>query len=298
VKATYPHSLAGLALLFVLAAAPRSVQASTYQIDDGISEDSVGLGNGGDLIALNQFNVTPGNSMIGSVSIAWGTPINPDPTLNGLSYTVVIWADPNSDGDPGDAFVLAMAPAVISNANTDTFVTTLFPCITVTPSFFVGFIISQNAGQFPIAFDQSAPLSGRSFVAGSFSMPGDINNLNNNDIPVGAIESFGLSGNFLIRADPCAAVPEPSITALALVGGLAVLIGYRHKFRVLPNFRVRYGRSSGNRGTIFVGTGPLSPRRAPVRPTGATLSLPSTHRHGLHRSFASRKPCIHLKHAA
>lgn len=229
------YLLASLTAAVILVTAPRAVQANTYQIDDGISEDSIGLGNGGDLIALNQFNVTPGNTMIGSVSIVWGTPLNPDPTLNGLSYTAVIWSDPNSDGDPSDATVLAMAPDVISNAGTDTFVTTLFPCITVTPSFFVGFIITHSPGQFPIAFDQTAPLSGRSFVAGSFSMPGDINNLTNNDIPVSAIENFGLNGNFLIRADAC--VPEPSSLALLLGGGVAGLVACRTRSRARGNAR-------------------------------------------------------------
>ena len=39
-----------------------------------------------------------------------GTPAFPDPTLNGLAYTAVLWSDPNGDGSPTDAVVLAMAP--------------------------------------------------------------------------------------------------------------------------------------------------------------------------------------------
>ena len=79
----------------------------TYMIDDGMAEDSVGLTAGGSLVALNEFPVTGGNNVITSISIAWGTPAFPDPSLNGLPYTAVLWSDPNGDGSPTDAVVLA-----------------------------------------------------------------------------------------------------------------------------------------------------------------------------------------------
>ena len=62
-----------------------------------------------------------------------------------------------------------------------------------TPNFFVGFLITHNAGQFPAAFDETAPLPNRSWVA----QTSDINDLS------GAItiESAGLVGNWLIRAE-------------------------------------------------------------------------------------------------
>src|SRR6476660_6221481 len=53
----------------------------TYSIDDGTAEDSVGLTNGGNLLVLNSFPVSGGNNVITSISIAWGTPAFPDPTL-------------------------------------------------------------------------------------------------------------------------------------------------------------------------------------------------------------------------
>ena len=79
----------------------------TYMIDDGTAEDSVGLTNGGNFARLNSFPVSGGNNVITSISIAWGTPAFPDPTLNGLPYTAVLWSDPNGDGSPTDAVVLA-----------------------------------------------------------------------------------------------------------------------------------------------------------------------------------------------
>src|SRR5215469_14346754 len=138
----------------------------TYSIDDGTAEDSVGLTSGGTFAACNEFTVTGGNNVITSISIAWGTPAFPDPTLNGLPYTAVLWSDPNGDGSPTDAVVLASAPGVISQAGTDTFITTnIPPTMVTTANFFVGFLITHTAGQFPAAFDQdSQNLPNRSWV--------------------------------------------------------------------------------------------------------------------------------------
>src|SRR5438034_5017522 len=68
----------------------------TYQLDDGSAEDAIGLTLGGDIISLNQFDVIPGSATITALDIAWGTPAFPDPTLDGLPYTVVVWDDPNN----------------------------------------------------------------------------------------------------------------------------------------------------------------------------------------------------------
>ena len=166
----------------------------TYVIDDGTAEDSIGLTAGGTFVSCNEFPVTGGNNVITSISIAWGTPLFPDPTLNGLSYTAVLWSDPNGDGSPTDAVVLAMAPGVISSAGTDTFITTTIPpTMVTTANFFVGFLITHNAGQFPAAFDETAPIPNRSWI----DLTSSINDLSGS----APIESFGLVGNWMIRAE-------------------------------------------------------------------------------------------------
>ena len=172
-----------------------------YQIDDGGSEDAVGLTLGGDVIALNQFDVIAGSETITSINMAWGTPAFPDPSLNGLLYTAVLWDDPNGDRSPTDSNVLATVDGVVANQGTDTFINNpITPTTIVGSSFFIGYIIQDTiGGQFPCAFDESAPIFNRSWVAGGAT--GDINNLNNNDLPVALIESFGLLGNWLCRAD-------------------------------------------------------------------------------------------------
>ena len=175
-----------------------------YMIDDGTAEDSIGLSIGGDTICLNEFAVLPGAEEITTVSIAWGEPLIPDPTLDGLPYTVAIWSDPNGDGSPTDAVLLTTASGVISLQGTDTFIVTDIPDTTIaTANFFVGFLITHSAGQYPAAFDETVPtFSNRSHVAGS-TVPGggNIMDLTDNELPVAPIETYGLFGNWLIRAD-------------------------------------------------------------------------------------------------
>src|SRR6188472_3540364 len=178
----------------------------TYMIDDGTAEDSIGLTSGGSFVAVNSFPVSGGNNVITSVSIAWGTPAFPDPTLNGLPYTVGLWSDPNGDGSPTDAVLLAQAPGIIAAAGTDTFITTpIPPTMVTTTNFFVGFLITHTAGQFPAAFDEDAPtLPNRSWVA----QTSNINDLSGSI----TIESAGLVGNWLIRADGNTGGPTPTGT--------------------------------------------------------------------------------------
>ena len=198
--------------------------AQVYQIDDGTAENSIGLTNGGDLIALNSFALMPGRNVITSIAIAFGSPGGTGVNLNGTNFTVVLWSDPNGDGLPGDAVVLATAPGVISGFATNAFVTvSITPTTVLTPNFFVGFRITHPAMSFPAAFDQTAPtFPNRSFIAGGAAGTGNINNLSANTIPVAPIESFGLVGNWMIRAN---AIPEPStymLTGLGFLGLLAV----------------------------------------------------------------------------
>ena len=187
----------------------RILDGITLQIDDGTAETAIGLDNGGDIIALNWFEAYPVADLpITSVSIAWGSPYLPDPSLNGLTYTAVIWSDPNGDGNPSDAEVVAVGPGVVSQEGTDTFINTGF---NLSPPlyFFVGFLIHHNAGQLPAAFDETPPTySDRSFVAGGAH--GNIYNLNDNDLPVAPIENSGSVGNWLIRAVQGGPTPSPT----------------------------------------------------------------------------------------
>ena len=121
-----------------------------------------------------------------------------------------LWgAIPNGDGSPTDAVVLAMAPGVVAQQGTDTFITTVIPpTMVTTPNFFVGFVINHTAGQFPAAFDETAPnLPNRSWV----SIGGNPNNLSDAQ-PIEVATGGALVGNWLIRADGNTGGPTPTGT--------------------------------------------------------------------------------------
>ena len=194
----------------------------TYQMDDGTPENSIGIGNG-DIIWLNQFNITGGNNIILSISLVFGSPGGTgNANLMGLPFTVFLWNDPNNDGSPADAMVLASAMGTITSVGTNTFVTVaITPTMVLTNSFFVGAMMTQPASTFPAALDTTAPtFPNRSWVAGGAPGTGNPNNLPGNQL-FGPIESFGatFAGNWLVRAN---AIPEPSTYAL-LVGGAALI---------------------------------------------------------------------------
>src|SRR6478672_4424449 len=98
---------------------------AVYQLDDGTMEDSVAFGNGlqnFESLWFNHFDVIAGQTSISTVSVAWGTPIAPDPSQNGTPVTIAVWSDPNGDGSPTDAVLLGSVAGTVQNSSTDTFV--------------------------------------------------------------------------------------------------------------------------------------------------------------------------------
>jgi hypothetical protein len=248
----YPEGIKGNATIAKLIG---RVPQFTYVIDDGTAEDSVGYNSGSTFVACNSFPVTGGNNVITSISIAWGTPAFPDPTLNGLPYAAVLWSDPNGDGSPTDAVVLASAPGVISQQGTNTFITTTIPpTMVTTANFFVGFIITQPGNQLPAAYDETAPtFPNRSWVA----LTSNIHDLST-AIP---IESTGLRpGNWLIRAD-----------GQIGGGGTPTPTPGSHLGNISTRAFVQTGDSVMIGGFIIQGT---QPKRVIIRAIGPELGVP------------------------
>jgi hypothetical protein len=221
-------TLAALALLLV---SPGLTYADIeYKLDDGSSENGVGLTAGGDLIWLNRFTVNPGNNLITSISVAFG-PFTIVP--NGTAITLAIWADndpPNSA--PTHATLLNTAKGVVANSGADVFNTYTIPATLITgATFLVGLEVTHLAGQFPASLDQDNPQH-QSFVAGGAAGTGNLTDLGANQIPVLSLDDVGLPGNWLIRANgqPPSPVPEPASLALAACGALS-LLGYRLRRR-------------------------------------------------------------------
>ncbi len=215
---------------------PRTTLAFEYILDDGTAEVGVGTHNARDLIFLNFFTVSPGAATISSISIAFYAGFQANE--NGAPFQAVLWSDPNSDGNPSDATVLATANGVIANAGTNTFVTvSISPTTVNTPNFFVGFLMMGTpAGNlFPAALDTTSPsFLNRSFLTVAELGTGNIFDLTANTIvPLETTEANGGPvGNWLIRAGavPTGSVPDSGDSAVLLAIACACIAFLRRLY--------------------------------------------------------------------
>jgi len=197
-----------------------------YQIDDGHSENSVGLTAGGNLAWLNQFNVIGSNRLITGINLTWGTPSFPGASgvSVGTAFKVYVWRDGTAnDTNPSDAVLLGQANGTVAAGTIDTDVFQTVALSVNIPagfnSFYIGASVNQAAGTYPASLDQSSS-AGRSWVCGSGTQGGfDPNNLGGG-IGLFQMDSIGLPGNWMLRAN---AVPEPATLSLLGLAGLALL---------------------------------------------------------------------------
>ena len=162
-----------------------------YAQDDGSRDGNYGFSGVADVLWLNQYTVEPGYEYIHSVRVVIGN------AFAGQPYQVAIWNDPNNDGQPNDASVIATASAVVDNGNTSVFNDVEVPATSIGPagtSFFVGVIYRDVFGnQAPIGVDTSNATL-RSWVAAGPTV--DPNNLS-----AAAVYGYLLQATALVRAD-------------------------------------------------------------------------------------------------
>lgn len=217
---------AACALVFAsgsaLAAGPLQAQATTrtapinlpaggpvnYIVDDGNNENNVGLNAGGQFLWLNRFDVLPANQPVGitQVQVFWDA-TNAAAVL-GDAISLEIYSD--TDANPANgATHLYTQDTVIAQIGTsfDIYNLTVPPQIAAPAvNLLVGVVNRWGgpAGKFPAALDQTAS-AGRSwlgFYAGDPPAPPPIPATN-----FDTIDSFGLPGNWLVRAVGDANVP-------------------------------------------------------------------------------------------
>lgn len=129
-----------------------------YTPGDGSAEASVGSGSPGEVAWMQRFDAVGGEDVLTSISTLFGSPLDPSAVPDGSPATAYVWSDPNQDGDPGDAVLLAAVPTTVSGVNADAWSTVVLPSpVTVSGRFFVGFSAPlASAGRI-------APLDERTF---------------------------------------------------------------------------------------------------------------------------------------
>lgn len=166
---------------------------SVYLLDDGTREGNYGVTGAADLVWLNQFNTVAGSEWIGGISVVIGNGISLHP------YEVILWSDPNGDGIPNDAQVIAQASTTVRDPNTSIFHTTFITPTEVGPagtSFFVGVYFQDPYGNQSVT---SADLSGPLFR--SWISFGSIGTVNINNLSASAIYGYLTQANVLVRAE-------------------------------------------------------------------------------------------------
>jgi parallel beta-helix repeat protein len=171
-----------------------------YAWDDGEGDAAVRSG-GTHMAWLSNFTVTGGFTTITHVDIAIFESV-------GQPATIYVWSDPNGDGDPTDATVLASQPFTIVEDMIDLNENTLIdiPDTFVGPngtSFFVGVILdfAVTGDDFPARYDLDDPwVPGVSWVIGA-GAPIDPDDLSAGAVEFSLTEDAGLPpGNWNLQA--------------------------------------------------------------------------------------------------
>jgi hypothetical protein len=186
--------------------------------DDGATENSVGLTNGGEVLWMHRQGVAGGSTVVKSISSAWGSAAFPGSSPpNGTPARVGIWQDTDNNGDPSNGLVLLqVVNTTVQNVDTDTLnVTNLSPSVSVSGVYFIGAGVAHAAGQFPAPLDQTNPSGGRAWIVGDTTPPLDYNNLNSGGVGPFEMDAIGLSGIWLLRGD----CKDIAITAMCFGDG-------------------------------------------------------------------------------
>ena len=180
---------------------PHAPGDPVYTLDDGSSENAIGLTNGGDVMWMNAFDAVDGAETIRSIYVTWGQ-AGETGISAGHPTRVFVYEDPNDDGDPSDAVLLTEAQTTVQNPHTDTFTMVPIPATEVDGVFFIAALYQNHAaGAFPAPLDQSSAPQGASWVAGT-GTPGafNVDDLTANALPPSNVDGLGFAGNWLLRA--------------------------------------------------------------------------------------------------
>ncbi len=189
---TFPGANPSLATFDIVPTPPPPAPCA---YDDGLSENSVGLAGNGKLCWLQRFGTPGATTRVSDVqsefAIAGGTPVD-----------VLVWDDPNDDGNPTDCILVAQASGFVNGLPLQSF--PLSAPVDLDGVFFAGAAVPQTVGQFPAPVDTSSCPPTAYEVAWAFgsngTLPIDYTFLPNNDVQPTGLLSLGLPGFWVLRA--------------------------------------------------------------------------------------------------
>lgn len=187
---------------------------SGCQHDNGTSENAISFTVNASLAWIARFGSPGASTNVGAISSTFGTPsLAAQAPPVGAPIVAALWNDPNDDGDPSDAVLLAQVAGVVSNSANGVFDTFTFSSpVQVSGIFFVGIVTSVTPNQRAAPLDTNgcpAGSVGRAFAAAQANGAFDFANLAANSFPPVDIDAVGIPGVWLLRADCSGAVGVP-----------------------------------------------------------------------------------------
>ncbi len=204
-------------------------QAVTYSIDSGSAVSSLGDTAAWSAAGLNHFTAVASGQIINSISVVFGNPAGGTGLVGGEAFTVVLWSDPNSDGNPNDAVVLGSATGTITTFNSPSSAaqtTAITPvALAVGQSFFAGVVYNNYAANILPGGVAPSGTPGESWLAYNANTgPININSLSSS-VALGTLGSLVplAAANSLVSMVRANGVPEPGSAALATLAALGLL---------------------------------------------------------------------------
>ncbi len=173
-----------------------------YQYDDGLADGATGLTAGGTLGWMHVFETGAANVITGI-----STSFPPRQFERGQEFSVYLYSD--DDMDPLNGLTLLTSataaafevddPRVLLKVDID-------DTVIVTSHFWIMVVMDHPDGTLPASKDNSQDSDGRAWITGDTGFNFDPENLLNNDVPTMELDSIGLNGVWMLRAN---AVPAP-----------------------------------------------------------------------------------------
>ncbi|WP_141491728.1 T9SS type A sorting domain-containing protein [Longimonas halophila] len=168
-----------------------------YTLDDGSSENNIGITSGADILWLNAFETQDGAATITAIASAFGTSL-----ATGSPVEFLLYDDPNNDGDPTDATLLTSVTTQSDVSGGDQLQVEPITPTTVSGVFFVAVLAPSSTTPAPI--DETTDV-GASWVGTAASGAFDTTDLSG----LSPIADAGFPGNWLLRAQGSFVAFEP-----------------------------------------------------------------------------------------
>lgn len=181
-----------------------------YIVDDGTAENAVGVNNGAvanQFLWFQRFQVDPSDLplRVDQVQVFWSN-LGASPPVVGNAFSIHIYSDADNNPANGSTHVISQTVNIgVVVSAFDVHNITAAPAIPSGVNLLVGIVdrwitAGVSPAQFPAAIDQSPPSNVRSWAGGDLT--GTMANppVMPTNAFFGTIDSFGLAGNWLVRA--------------------------------------------------------------------------------------------------